>query len=521
VILFYIAAGILAVVLMCVYVSWRAGRLDRLHHRVDAARTALDLALVRRSSSAYELASSGLLDPATSLLLADAARRTKEDDGTGASEGTRASDGTRADHGAAADHGAGASDGAAADHGTRDSDTDGPAAGDGPRDSALHRELAESDLTRALRAAFSQPQFRESLAEVDGAEELVGEVEAAAHQVFLARKFYNDIAARTIEARLRPLVRAFRLAGHAPRPAFFEMDDVLSEERLPPGAVRSTRSGMTSSRATAFPVADRRYTSFRFNGEGNDMSGHSKWATTKHKKAVVDAKRGKLFAKLIKNIEVAARTGGGDPTGNPTLYDAIQKAKKSSVPNDNIDRATRRGAGLEAGGAQYENITYEGYGPGGVAVLVHCLTDNRNRAASDVRVAFTRNGGRMADPGSVAYMFNRKGVVIVNKTGNLTEDDILGAVLDANAEEVNDLGDTFEVISEPQDMIPVRTALQDAGIDYESADAAFLPTSETALDEEQARKVFKLIDALEDSDDVQDVYANYSVSDEIMEKLDA
>jgi YebC/PmpR family DNA-binding regulatory protein len=251
------------------------------------------------------------------------------------------------------------------------------------------------------------------------------------------------------------------------------------------------------------------------------MSGHSKWATTKHKKAVVDAKRGKLFAKLIKNIEVAARTGGGDPTGNPTLYDAIQKAKKSSVPNDNIDRATRRGAGLEAGGAQYENITYEGYGPGGVAVLVHCLTDNRNRAASDVRVAFTRNGGRMADPGSVAYMFNRKGVVIVNKTAKLTEDDVLGAVLDANAEEVNDLGDTFEVISEPQDMIPVRTALQDAGIDYESADAAFLPTSETALDEDHARKVFKLIDALEDSDDVQDVYANYSVSDEIMEKLDA
>ncbi len=257
------------------------------------------------------------------------------------------------------------------------------------------------------------------------------------------------------------------------------------------------------------------------DGEGNDMSGHSKWATTKHKKAVVDAKRGKLFAKLIKNVEVAARTGGADPAGNPTLYDPIQKAKKSSVPNDNIDRALRRGAGLEAGGAQYENITYEGYGPGGVAVLVHCLTDNRNRAASDVRVAFTRNGGRMADPGSVSYMFNRKGVVIVNKTGNLTEDDILGAVLDANAEEVNDLGDTFEVISEPQDMIPVRTALQDAGIDYESADAAFLPTSETALDEDHARKVFKLIDALEDSDDVQDVYANYSVSGEIMEKLDA
>jgi hypothetical protein len=230
VILFYIAAGILAVVLMCVYVSWRAGRLDRLHHRVDAARTALDLALVRRSSSAYELASSGLLDPATSLLLADAAGRTKDGGGPAAA------------------------DGPLADSAPKDS---------APKDSALYRELAESDLTRALRAAFSQPQFRESLAEVDGAGELVSEVEAAAHQVFLARKFYNDIAARTIEAQRRPLVRTFRLAGHASVPAFFEMDDVLSEERLAPGAVGSTTSGMTSSRATAFPAADRRYTSYR------------------------------------------------------------------------------------------------------------------------------------------------------------------------------------------------------------------------------------------------------------------
>ncbi|HEY0717911.1 MAG TPA: YebC/PmpR family DNA-binding transcriptional regulator [Streptosporangiaceae bacterium] len=249
------------------------------------------------------------------------------------------------------------------------------------------------------------------------------------------------------------------------------------------------------------------------------MSGHSKWATTKHKKAVVDAKRGKLFAKLIKNVEVAARTGGGDIAGNPTLYDAIQKAKKSSVPNDNIDRAVRRGSGQEAGGATYENITYEGYGPGGVAVLVECLTDNRNRAASDVRVAFSRNGGSMADPGSVSYLFNRKGVVIVAKTAGVAEDDILGAVLDAGAEEVNDLGDSFEVTSEAADVIAVRTALQNAGIDYESADIAFVPTMEVPIDEEQARKVFRVIDALEDSDDVQDVYANYSVSDEIMEKL--
>jgi YebC/PmpR family DNA-binding regulatory protein len=249
------------------------------------------------------------------------------------------------------------------------------------------------------------------------------------------------------------------------------------------------------------------------------MSGHSKWATTKHKKAVVDAKRGKLFAKLIKNVEVAARTGGGDPAGNPTLYDAIQKAKKSSVPNDNIDRAIRRGSGQEAGGATYENITYEGYGPGGVAVLVECLTDNRNRAASDVRVAFSRNGGSMADPGSVSYLFNRKGVVIVGKAGGVTEDDILNAVLEAGAEEVNDLGDSFEVTSETSDVVAVRSALQDAGIDYEAADIAFVPTMEVPIDEDQARRVFRVIDALEDSDDVQDVYANYSVSDDIMEKL--
>jgi YebC/PmpR family DNA-binding regulatory protein len=249
------------------------------------------------------------------------------------------------------------------------------------------------------------------------------------------------------------------------------------------------------------------------------MSGHSKWATTKHKKAVVDARRGKLFAKLIKNVEVAARTGGGDPAGNPTLYDAIQKAKKSSVPNDNIDRAVRRGSGQEAGGATYENITYEGYAPGGVAVLVECLTDNRNRAASDVRVAFTRNGGALADPGSVSYLFNRKGVVIVGKTAGVTEDDLLSAVLEAGAEEVNDLGESFEVTSEPTDVVAVRSALQDAGIDYESADIAFVPTMEIPVDEDHARSVFRVIDALEDSDDVQDVYANYSVPDDIMEKL--
>ena len=246
------------------------------------------------------------------------------------------------------------------------------------------------------------------------------------------------------------------------------------------------------------------------------MSGHSKWATTKHKKAVVDAKRGKLFAKLIKNIEVAARTGGGDPAGNPTLYDAVQKAKKNSVPNDNIERAIKRGSGAEGGGAEYQTITYEGYGPGGVAILVECLTDNRNRAASEVRTAMTRNGGSMADPGSVAYLFTRKGVVIVPKAGGVTEDDVLAAVLDAGAEEVNDLDESFEVVSEPGDLVAVRTALQDADIDYESAEASFVPSVQVPLEEDAARRVFRLIDALEDSDDVQNVYANFDVSDEIM-----
>ncbi|BBC37981.1 YebC/PmpR family DNA-binding transcriptional regulator [Streptomyces sp. NPDC047072] len=250
------------------------------------------------------------------------------------------------------------------------------------------------------------------------------------------------------------------------------------------------------------------------------MSGHSKWATTKHKKAVIDAKRGKLFAKLIKNIEVAARMGGVDIEGNPTLYDAIQKAKKQSVPNKNIDSAVKRGGGLEAGGADYETIMYEGYGPNGVAVLIECLTDNRNRAASDVRVAMTRNGGSMADPGSVSYLFNRKGVVIVPK-GELSEDDVLEVVLDAGAEEVNDLGESFEVLSEATDMVAVRTSLQEAGIDYDSAEANFVPTMQVELDEEGAKKIFKLIDALEDSDDVQNVFANFDVSDEVMEKVDA
>lgn len=250
------------------------------------------------------------------------------------------------------------------------------------------------------------------------------------------------------------------------------------------------------------------------------MSGHSKWATTKHKKAAVDAKRGKLFAKLIKNVEVAARTGGGDPDGNPTLYDAMQKARKNSVPVDNIERARKRGGGEEAGGADWQTLMYEGYGPNGVAVLVECLTDNKNRAAGEVRTAMTRNGGSMADAGSVSYMFSRRGVLIVPKNG-LTEDDVLGAVLEAGAEEVNDLGESFEVLCEPTDLVEVRKAVQAADIEYDSSELSFLASVNVPLDAEGARKVFKLIDALEDCDDVQNVYANFDASDEVMAELDA
>jgi YebC/PmpR family DNA-binding regulatory protein len=250
------------------------------------------------------------------------------------------------------------------------------------------------------------------------------------------------------------------------------------------------------------------------------MSGHSKWATTKHKKAVVDARRSKVFARLIKNIEVAARMGGGDVAGNPTLYDAIQKARKTSVPLDNIERAVKRGSGAEAGGADWQTIMYEGYGPNGVAVLIECLTDNRNRAASEVRVGMTRNGGSMADPGSVAYMFSRKGVVIVPKTDGTTEDSLLDAVLEQGAEEVNDLGESYEVVCEASDLVKVRTAVQGAGMDYESADATLLPSVTVQLDEDSARKVFRLLEALDEIDDVQNVYANFDVSDDVMAAID-
>src|SRR5690606_29649865 len=205
------------------------------------------------------------------------------------------------------------------------------------------------------------------------------------------------------------------------------------------------------------------------------MSGHSKWATTKHKKAVIDARRAKSFAKLIKNIEVAAKIGGADLSGNPTLVDAVQKAKKTSVPNDNIDRAIKRGAGLSGESIDYQTIMYEGYGPSGVALLIECLTDNKNRAAAEVRTMMTRNGGTMADPGSVAYNFNRKGVISITKTDGMDEDSILDAVLEAGAEEVIDRGAGFEIITDPSDLVTARTALQAAGIDYDAAEAEFVP----------------------------------------------
>lgn len=251
------------------------------------------------------------------------------------------------------------------------------------------------------------------------------------------------------------------------------------------------------------------------------MSGHSKWATTKHQKAITDSRRAKAFAKLIKNIEVAARMGGADLSGNPTLVDAIQKAKKTSVPNDNIDRAVKRGAGLTGESVDYTTIMYEGYAAHGVAIMIECLTDNKNRAAAEVRTTVTRNGGNMADPGSVAYNFHRKGIVVVPKSEGLTEDDILLAVLDAGAEEVVDDGDKFEVFSEAHDLVATRTALQGAGIDYDSADIAFVPSLKVEVDAATARKVFHLIDALEELDDVQNIYSNYDLSPEVQAELEA
>jgi YebC/PmpR family DNA-binding regulatory protein len=251
------------------------------------------------------------------------------------------------------------------------------------------------------------------------------------------------------------------------------------------------------------------------------MSGHSKWATTKHKKAIIDSRRAKLFAKLIKNIEVAARLGGPDIDGNPTLYDAVQKGRKSSLPNDNIERAIKRGSGQDADAVEYATIFYEGYGPNGIALLIECLTDNKNRAAADVRLAVTRNGGSMADPGSVSYLFSRKGLVVIEQTDGVSEDKILEAGLEHGIEDVEVRAGSFVVTTEPSAMVAVRTALQAAGLDYESADVEFVPAATIQVDADTARSVIKLIDALEDSDEVQNVYSNFDVSSEVLAELEA
>ena len=238
------------------------------------------------------------------------------------------------------------------------------------------------------------------------------------------------------------------------------------------------------------------------------MSGHSKWATTKHKKAAIDAKRAKAFAKFIKAIEVAARMGGADIAGNPALDLAVSKAKKNSVPNDNIDRAIKRGAGLTGETIDYTEIMYEARGPQGTALYIECLTDNRN-------------GGTMADQGSVAFLFERKGVAEVTKTDGLTEDDVLMAVLDAGAEEVLDEGDIFTVVSAPTDLPEIRKALDEAGLEYNNDDPVFRPTMQVDLDAEGAKKFLKLADAIEELDDVQNVYSNANVSDEVAAQLEA
>jgi len=244
------------------------------------------------------------------------------------------------------------------------------------------------------------------------------------------------------------------------------------------------------------------------------MAGHSKWANIKHRKGRQDAARGKLFGKLAKAIEIAAREGGGNPEFNPTLATAIFKAKAASMPNDNIDRAVKRGTG-EVEGAHYEEVWYEGYGPGGVALYVQILTDNRNRAASDVRSTFTRSGGSLGEPGSVGYLFSQKGLIEVRGD----EDDVMLAALDSDAEDIRDAGDGwFEVITSPGELQQVRSALDDAGLEVESADVTQLPSSTVPVGESEARKLLRLIDALDDLDDVQAVFSNYDIDDHVMEK---
>ena len=248
------------------------------------------------------------------------------------------------------------------------------------------------------------------------------------------------------------------------------------------------------------------------------MSGHSKWHSIKHKKGAADAKRGKLFARLIRQIEVAAREGGGDLEGNPTLRTMVQKARDASVPVDTIDRAIKRGTG-ELEGVRYEPVSYEGYASNGVAVFVECLTDNRNRTTAEVKNIFSRNGGSMAEPGSVAWQFERKGMIILDRSA-AEEDDLMLAALDAGAEDIVDVGDTWQVTTGATDLHAVRTALDEAGIAVDSADLTMLPTSTVALaDEAAAKSVLRVVDALEDHDDVQNVYANFDIPDDVLQAV--
>ncbi len=245
------------------------------------------------------------------------------------------------------------------------------------------------------------------------------------------------------------------------------------------------------------------------------MAGHSKWANIKHRKGRQDAARGKLFAKLAKAIEAAARQGGSDPAMNPTLATAIAKAKSASMPNDNIERAVKRGSGEGGEGVDFSEVWYEGYGPGGVAVYIHVLTDNRNRAASDVRSTMTRNNGNLGEPGSVGYLFEQKGYI----TAVGDEETVMLTALDAGAEDVREADDGFEVITAPSDLPAVRDALEGAGVTIESADVTQLPSTTVPLERESAGRILRLIDALEDLDDVQDVYANFDIPDDVMAAL--
>lgn len=244
------------------------------------------------------------------------------------------------------------------------------------------------------------------------------------------------------------------------------------------------------------------------------MAGHSKWANIKHRKGRQDAARGKLFAKLARAIEIEARKGGGDPDANYALAAAVSKAKAASMPNDNILRAIKRGTG-ESAGVAYDELWYEGYAPGGVAVYVQVLTDNRRRAAADVRAVFTRNGGSLGEPGSVGYLFQPKGLIAA--AGD--EDEVLLAALEAGAEDIRETGDSWEVITPPRAMAGVRTAMEDSGLAVESAELTQLPISEVPVDQRTAPRVLRLVDALEDLDDVQSVFSNFEISDRLLEAL--